>query len=129
MPELSRIALARAAEAMLRALGGESVSLVFAVLNGAGDELGLGAGTSEEVALAPVVMRSLAASDGRARRELLFAASAIAAQVENRGSASAEALFQSAVGVRHQGRLWRIESMTPEVFGGGAYLYRVVAVE
>ena len=128
MTELSTIALARVAEAMLRALGGESVSLVFAV-SGAGNELGLGAATSEEVALAPVVMRSLAPTDGRARRELLFAASAIAAQVENRGSASAEALFQSAVGVRHQGRLWRIESATPEVFGGSAYLYRVVAVE
>ena len=45
MTELSTIALARVAEAMLRALGGESVSLVFAV-SGAGNELGLGAATS-----------------------------------------------------------------------------------
>ncbi len=123
---------ARAAEAMLRALGGESVSLLFPVATGTpdlADELGLVAAAVEEVAVAPVVVRALVPDNGHARRELLFAASAIRAQVDARSAATAEALFQSAVGVLHQGRLLRIVSVTPELFAGEAYLYRVLAVE
>jgi hypothetical protein len=126
------LALARAAEAMLRALGGEPVGLLFpAILSAAGtaNELGLGAVAAEEVALAPVIVRALAPDAGRVRRELLFPAAVIAAQVELRAAASAEALFQSALGIVHQGRLLHIESVTPELFGGSAYLYRVVAIE
>ncbi len=123
---------ARAAEAMLRALGGESVSLLFPVATAApdlNDELGLAVAAMEEVAFAPVVVRALVPDNGHARRELLFAASAIRAQVDARPSPTPEALFQSAVGVLHQGRLLRIASVTPELFAGEAYLYRVLAVE
>lgn len=126
------LALARAAEAMLRTLGGESVSLVFPVpiaAMGTESELGLNSATTEEVVLAPVVVRSLPPKEGRARRELLFAAIAVEAQVDVRAAGSAEALFQSAVGVLHQGSLLQIESVTSEFFGGSAYLYRVVAIE
>lgn len=125
------LALARAAEAMLRALGGETVSLIFpmAAIADANVGLGLGALPAEEVPLSPVVARSLANESGRARREFLFAAAPVEDQVELRATGSAEALFQSALGILHQGRLMHIESVTPEWFGGSAYLYRVVAVE
>ncbi len=122
--------LARAAEAMLRALGGDTATLLLPIPTDAAldeDGLGLTAIAAEEVAFSPVVVRSLAPAEGRARRELLFPAAAVAAQVDSHGAASAEALFQSALGVRHQGRLLRIESVAPELFAGSAYLYRVIA--
>ncbi len=126
------LALARAAEAMLRALGGETVSLIFP-MPGASDAntvgLGLSAVAAEDVSISPVVMRPLANDSGRARREFLFAAAPVYAQAELRAIGSAEDLFQSALGILHQGRLMHIESVTPELFGGSAYLYRVVAVE
>lgn len=121
-------ALARAAEALLRALGGETVSLVFPVVADTND-LGLGAALTEEIAITPVVVRSLTPADNRARREFLLPAAAVAAQIELRGADSADALFQSALGVSHQGRLLHIASVTPESFGGSAYLYRVTAIE
>ncbi len=125
--------LARAAETMLRALGGESVSLLFPLPVGApgnAAELGLSPAAAEQVTLAPAIVRALPPDKtGRVRRELLLPASAVAEQLERRAAASAEALFQSALGVLHQGRLLHIESVTPEFFGGSAYLYRVVAVE
>ena len=131
MTELTTTALARTAEAMLRALGGETVTVLFPIAtdaSGTSSELGLTPAAVEEVAFAPVVVRALAPEDGRARRELVFAASAIAAQAESR-AASAEALFHSAVGVVHEGRLLRIAAVTPELFAGSASLYRVVAID
>ncbi len=126
------LALARAAEAMLRALGGEAVSLIFP-MPAASDAntvgLGLGALAAQDVPISPVVTRSLPPDSGRARREFLFTASAITAQLELRAIGSAEDLFQSALGILHQGRLMHLASVTPELFGGSAYLYRVVAVE
>ncbi len=123
---MNAIHLARAAEAMLRALGGQTVTVLFPIAADA-NELGLGATAAEEVPFAPVVVRSLPPDDaGRARRELLFSATALAARTDG---ISGEALLQSALGVRHHGRLLRIARVTPEFFAGSPYLYRVVAIE
>ncbi len=123
-PNLS-VALARAAETLLRTLGGETVTLVFPATADAND-LGLGPAQTEEVTLAPVVVRALPVDGSGVRRELLFPAAAVAEQIESRGAVSAETLFQSALGVLHQRRLLHIESVTPERFAGSTYLVRVV---
>ena len=142
----SGLALARAAESMLRALGGSEVALRFTSPDDSSDEarqLGTAAPLVTDVTLAPVLVRSLppdtprqviSSHDGQPKRtgtrlELLFPASSIAVQVEARQLPSAEALFTSALGVVHQGRFLRIERVAPEYFAGAAYLYAVMAVE
>jgi hypothetical protein len=61
--------------------------------------------------------------------EFLFSATAVAQAVVDRNVASAEALFQGSLGLLFQGDLFHIEQLTPEFFGGNAYMYRVLAVE
>jgi hypothetical protein len=48
--------------------------------------------------------------------------------VSQRNVASAEALFETALGVVYQGEMFHIEGLVVERFAGVAYLYRVVAV-
>jgi hypothetical protein len=49
--------------------------------------------------------------------------------VEDQGLPSADALFGAALGIEHQGTLFRIESTSTDYFAGIPYLYRVVVVE
>ncbi|HUK26434.1 MAG TPA: hypothetical protein VLV49_17780 [Terriglobales bacterium] len=131
---ISGAAVTRAADAMLRSLGADEVSLVFAatgVPNDPSVQLGLVDPGVVEVSFSPVVVRRLAAAgDGpRIRQEFLLGGSAVAATVVDRDVASAQALFDSALGVMHDGKLLHIESVTTEYFAGTAYLYRVVGVE
>ncbi len=123
-PQASRgLAMARAAEAMLRVLGGGEVRLLLpaiAVVDPTARQLGVDAPDFEEVAVSPVVVRSAAAGV-----ELLFPAAAISAQVEERQAGSAEALFNSAAGAVYDGRTWRVVGCAAEHFAGTPYLYRV----
>jgi hypothetical protein len=126
------MALVRAADAMLRSLGGQALSLVFPMVTFPDDpaaQLGLADPGVEEVELAPVVIRNLRAeSHGtRVRFEFLVPASVVLAKVEDRNVESPESFFESALGVVHDGRLLRIETVDPEWFAGIAYLYRVTA--
>jgi len=127
-------ALVRAAEAMLRALGGAEVTFLFPLLQLPEDssaELGMVDPGVEEVRLSPVVVRNLVAEAGGPRRrlEFLVPAAAVTAELGSRNIASAGALFDSALGVMYDGDLFHIEGLTTEYFGGMAYLYRVAAVE
>jgi hypothetical protein len=128
------MAVARAAEAMLRALGGAEISLVFPLLqmpNDSGAELGLMDPGVEEVVLSPVVARNLATSGTGPRRRLEFMvpAAVVQAEIVERNVATAQALFDGALGVMYAEDLLHIESVTAEYFAGTPYLYRVVAVE
>jgi hypothetical protein len=124
------LAMARAAEAMLRALGGSEVTLRF---NGAAisddaasnPRLGLGATVCEDVALSPVVVRD-ATKDAL---EFVLPSSIVDAQVGLRQAGTAKTLFQSALGFIHDGKLMRIESVSADFHAGAAYLYRVTARE
>jgi hypothetical protein len=135
-------AMARMAEALLRTLGGGEVVLRFArVPEGDAGQLGLTDALSEDVSLSPVVVRPIPArrmseslSSAAPLREqltieLLFSAATVAAMVEDRQSGSAQALFDAATGVLHQGTLLRIISVECEYFGATPCLYRVRAVE
>jgi len=122
--------LMRAAEAMLRALGGTEVSFLFPIASTDNNaELGMGEVPVQEVKLAPVCCLPAARQENLRRLEFLIPASALTVEMEARGSGSAQAWFESAVGILFQGRLLRIENVTSETFAGTAYLYRVTAVE
>jgi hypothetical protein len=127
-------ALMRAADAMLRALGGDEVTLVLPLPASSSDissQIGLSDPGVQQVRLAPVVVRTLPApASGPAQRlELLVSVSAVASAVEEQGLASREALFDAALGIEYQGTLFRVESTSSDYFAGVPYLYRVTVVE
>lgn len=124
------LAMARAAEAMLRALGGNEVVLRFAGTPLSDDaasnpRLGLATNACDDVPLSPAVVRN-AADDAL---EFVLPASVVDGQVELRQVGTAKALFESALGFVHDGKLMRIESVAADFQAGAAYLYRVTARE
>ena len=117
----------RAADAMLRALGGEEITLDLPLPASSSDissQIGLADPGVQQVRLTPVVVRTLATPvSGPAQRlELLLSVSAVASAVEEQGLASAQALFNAALGIEHQGTLFRIESTSTDYFAGVPYL-------
>ena len=127
-------AVMRAADALLRALGGDQIGLVLplpAQTNTDSAQLGLSDPGVQQVMISPVVVRTLPAPDSgpRVRLEFLISASAVASAVDAQGAGSADALFDLALGIQYQTNLFHVESMSAEYFAGTAYLYRVVAVE
>jgi len=131
---VSGVALMRAANAMLRSLGGQEISLLFPLLGLPDDpsaQLGLVDPGVEEVRLSPVVVRSLptANSGPRRRVEFLVPASAITAELSARSGGSGQGFFEMALGAVHDGELFHIEGITTEYFADTAYLYRVQAVD
>ena len=123
----------RAADALLRALGGDQVGLVLPRPETGTDsmQLGLTDPGVQQVMISPVVIRTLPArtTGPRVRLEFLMSASAIANAVSAEGAESAGALFDQALGVQFQTDLFHIESVSTEYFAGTAYLYRVVGME
>ena len=131
---VSGIAVLRAANAMLRALGGAEVSILLPAVNLADDtsaQLGIADPGVEQVALSPVVVRSLPTENNGPRRrlEFLMPASSLAEAATARNIASGQALLDGCLGVLYQGELFHVEGVTTEYFEGTAYLYRAVAVE
>jgi len=131
---MSSAAVTRAADAMLQALGGDQVSMLFPLItmpNDSSAQLGLADPGVEEVIFSPVVVRSLVTptTGPRRRLEFLFSGTAVAEELTSRNVASAEALFEGALGLLYENDLFHIENVTTEYFAGTAYLYRVLAVE
>jgi hypothetical protein len=127
-------AVMRAADALLRALGGDQIALVLPMPTETGSDstqLGLTDPGIQQLTISPVVVRTLPAPNTgpRVRLEFLISASAVANAVDEEGTDSAQALFDLALGIQHQADLFHIESVSTEYFAGMAYLYRVVAVE
>jgi len=124
----------RAAEAMLRTLGGESITLLLPAMGMPSDaaaQLGLVDPGVEEVSVSPVVMRDLATENNgpRRRMEFLLPGSAVAALLAGRNVDSARDFFDGVLGLVHDGELFHVEGVTGERFAGTTYLYRVVAVQ
>jgi hypothetical protein len=131
---ITAAAVVRAADAMLRALGGDGVSMLFPLVVMPDDpsaQLGLADPGVEEVVLSPVVVRTLVTrtSGPRRRLEFLLSGAAVAAELTSRNVASAESLFNGALGLIYDNDLFHIENFSTEYFAGTAYLYRVLAVE
>jgi len=131
---ISGAAVVRAAEAMLRALGGDAVAIVFPLVtlpNDPSAQLGLADPGVEQVPFSPVVVRSLVAPNTGPRRrlEFLIAGASVADAVVSQNAASADALFSSALGILYDGSMFHIEGVITEYFAGTAYLYKVTAME
>jgi len=127
-------ALSRAAGAMLKALGGETVSLLLpatATASDAAGQLGLVDPGVQEVVISPVVARALATGNLGPRRRIEFTLPglAVADQLPRLGMGTAEDLFNAALGLKYGNDLFHIETVVPENFGGTACLYVVTAVE
>jgi hypothetical protein len=131
---MSSAAVMRAADAMLHALGGNEVSMLFPLVTMPNDpsaQLGLADPGVEEVVFSPVVVRTLVTptTGPRRRLEFLLSGATVAAELTSRSVASAEVLFDGALGLLYDNDLFHIENVTTEYFAGTAYLYRVLAVE
>lgn len=124
----------RAADAMLRAVGGDQIALVLPLPTtptDPGSQLGMLDPGVQQVFLSPVVVRTLPApSPGPSRRmELLISAFAVADAVDAQGLGSADDLFDAALGIQYQADLFHIESKSTDYFAGTAYLYHLIVVE
>ena len=125
-------AVARAADVLLRGVGGRTVLLRLPAPASAGDiaeQLGLAVPEFQDVTLAPVAFRSARAtvSEGKATKwELLVSATAIQTLLGSLGYGAAESLFGAAFGVLIDGVLMTIESATGAEVEGAVYLYRLV---
>jgi hypothetical protein len=133
MTGISECAAARAADAIIQALGGTEVTLLFAAAGmpaEAAAELGLVDPGVEQAPIAPVIVRELTTENNGPRRriELLVGRSALIEQVSQRNVASGDVLFKTALGIVYRGEMFHIEGFVTERFGGMTYLYRVMAV-
>ena len=133
MTGIAGAAAVRAADAVLQTLGGTEVILLFAAAGLPGDavaELGLVDPGVEQALIAPVVVRELTTENNGPRRriEMLAGQAAMAEQVSQRNVASAEVLFETALGLVYGGEMFHIQGFIVERVGGAAYLYRVAAV-
>lgn len=125
-------ALTRAADVLLRGVGGRSIILRMPAGAAAGDvteQLGLATPKFEDIELAPAVTRSVRArvAEGKATRwELLVSASAVESLLGSLGYGAAESMFGAAFGVLIDGVLMAVESTTAAETRGVPYLYRLV---
>lgn len=124
----------RAADALLRALGGEAVTLVLpatAMATDAAGPLGLVDPGVQEVLISPVVTRELPAGNIGPRRRVEFTlpASAIANQLPALGMGSGADLFNAVIGLTYNGEMFHVEKVVPESFGGTICFYVVTGVE
>ena len=132
MSDQSLICAVRAADVLLRALGGQDAMLRMpapAVPADPTEQLGIATPTFQDLPLAPVVFRKARATvaDGKAAKwELLISATVIEGLVGSLAFASASVLFAEAFGVLSGGELFEVESATPEQAFGRPYVYRLI---
>lgn len=122
----------RAANALLRCLGGRTVLLrlpTHAVAGSDGEQLGQSTPSYEDIPLSPAVFRRLRAElqDGSVNRyELLISASSVEAQLGLLQLGSTGQLFGMATGVFVDGELMLIEAAAEAEAFGTPYLYRLI---
>jgi len=134
MGGISGAAMVRAADAMLKALGGDTVSLLLpatATASDAAGQLGLVDPGAQEIVIAPAVARHLPTGNLGPRRRIEFTlpASAVEAALPFLGMGTAEDLFNAVLGLIYGTDLFHIEAVVTENFGGTACFYLVTAVE
>jgi hypothetical protein len=128
----SGIVWKRAAESLLRAVGGCEIQLVVsgsAASDENSRELGLAASESQQFAIAPAVVRWLAAEPGeRSRAEVLISAGSLEDVVEATGASSGSELLERALALIAGDQRLRVAAVQVGVAGGTEYLYTVTAV-
>jgi hypothetical protein len=125
-------AAVRAADVLLRAMGGRTVLLRMpapAVAADVTEQLGIATPAFQDLPLGPVVYRKARATvtEGKAAKwELLVSAAAVENLVGSLSYASASVLFAAAYGVLSGDELLEIVSATQEQIFGQPYVYRLV---
>jgi hypothetical protein len=125
-------AAARAADVLLRAMGGRTVMLRMpapAVPADVTEQLGIATPMFQDLPLRPVVYRKARATvtEGNAAKwEMLVSASVIESLVGSLAYSSASVLFAAAYGVLSDDELLEIESATEEQVFGQPYVYRLL---
>lgn len=125
-------AMTRAADVLLRAMGGRRVMLRVPALAASTDvteQLGIATPMFKDLPLEPVVYRKARATvaNGKAPKwEMLVSASQVKSLVGSQAYASASALFAQAYGILSGDELLEIESATQEQAFGQPYLYRLL---
>ena len=122
-------ATVRAADALLRGVGGRVVTLRLpgpAVPGDATEQLGLAVPQFQDVEIAPVV---LFAGSKQGTRVLLVSASAVSGVVGSLGYSAADVLFAGAYGVLVDDALLEVVSVTEQEAGGVPYMYRLTLRE
>jgi hypothetical protein len=126
------IRASRAADVLLRAMGGRCVKLrtpAPAVSADVSEQLGIATPLFQDLPLIPVVFRKARATttaDKAARWEVLVSATAVQNAVGSLAYASAGVLFEQAFGVLVDDELLEILSATEEQVFGQPYVYRLV---
>ena len=125
-------AAARAAEAMLRTVGGGTVTVrvpLAITSSDANSQLGLSGTAVEDVALSPVVVRKYVDSGNKLHRELLIAAGTLTRAREIRDADAAELFFRTAASLLVEGKQMSVAGFSADQFAGAPYLYRVEVSE
>ncbi len=124
--------MTRCADSMLRGMGGAGILLRVAAA-AAGDtnsQLGLTPPATEDVPLAPAVIRTLVPThDGRRQVKVLVSSGAVKAAAEARGESDVAAWLLCAQGLVHRDRLLHIDQVVSDHFAGSEYLYHIYASE
>jgi hypothetical protein len=122
----------RAADAMVRALGGAQITLCIADPS-AGDtnsQLGLTPPTSEDLQISPAVVRTIApAANGSKRIEVTLSAKAVKPIADQYGVTDIATWLLTAEGILFRGKLMHIDSVISDHLGGMDYLYHIMATE
>lgn len=123
----------RAADALLRSLGGGQVALQLPVAGtGDGSQLGVTAASFQSCVLSPAVLRRVRGgmeAGGQTRWELLLSASAVQERVSELQLASADALFAMASSLRIEDKSFLMEAVSTSEAFGQVYLFRVLMKE
>jgi hypothetical protein len=131
-----QLALGRAADAFLRALGGHKVTLRISD-PAAGDtnsQLGITPPTTEDIVIAPAKVQEMqppaaVAVDGNRRWQVMFSARALRAAAAPYGVTDLTAWLTGSQGIVWRGRLIPITSVICQSFADGEYMYLAIATE
>ncbi len=124
----------RAADALLRSLGGTTVKLRLPSQPCISDldQLGMAAGAYQDLVLSPAVFRRVRATLGEGQVgawELLLSASSVMKQVSAMQMQSAEILFEQALGVMVGERSFVLRTVSSSEIFGQVYMYRLLLRE
>jgi hypothetical protein len=122
--------LARAVNAMVRAMGGGSVQLrIPTAVPGLQRELGMAAQLSEEMEVGPVVVRELERKNGRAGVQVLISSGVLQPHLDARGETSGLALLKQVESIAYGERVFSVTDVNAETFGGLEYMWRLSGME
>jgi hypothetical protein len=122
----------RTADAMLRVLGGEQITVRLAdpSIGDTNSQLGITPPTASDIQIAPAVVQvAPPAADGTQRIQVLLGAKGLQAIAESYGVTDIPAWLLQSQGLVYRGQLLPVRSVVINQFAGGEYLYLLTATE